>query len=74
MTDNRQAFFEQQLAENTLRTIQYEQMADTARKRGTMYKAKEWDDRVKKLKKEKEELIRKIDREFPVNGRHGGTV
>ena len=73
MTDNRQAFFEQ-LAENTLRTIQYEQMADTARKRGTMYKAKEWDDRVKKLKKEKEELIRKIDREFPVNGRHGGTV
>ena len=74
ISDDRQAFFEQKLAENTLRTAYYEAVADSERKKGRMFKAKEWDDRVRQLKKEREEIMAKIDELYPVKGKHGGTV
>ena len=72
MTD-RQAFFEQKLAENTLREANYEKMEEYARSRGRVVEAKQWRDRLRQLKKDREAIMAKIDELYPVKGKHGGT-
>lgn len=57
----REMFIEQKLAENVLRTANYELMAETARSKGRIFEAKDYEQRVKKLNAEHEKLTNRLE-------------
>lgn len=69
----RQAFFEQRIADNTLRTANAEKMAETAKAAGDLLKARWYLQKADELKKERETIMAQINELFPVHGKHGGT-
>ena len=69
----RQAFYEQKLADNTLRTANAEKMAEIAKKDGDLLKARWFLKKADELKRQRAELMAQIDELFPVRGKHGGT-
>lgn len=69
----REVFFEQKLAEIALRLANAEKMAEQAKANGSLLEARKYLQWADKLKKDREELLVKINEAFPVKGRHGGT-